>query len=452
MGVTALAILSVTSCTNSGTFIGADNSHIRYVGRFDLSTPSAPRMAWAGSQIVATFEGSSCSAIIQDSCGKDSVSGCSGNSGDDYQYYDVYIDGALAKTFFAPSKQDTFVLASGLANATHRLTLLRRTESQRWAATFRGLILDNGKGLVSPDPASSRRIEYIGDSHTVGTGVECYTNGQWGWDAPGPHNVAKSYATLTSRYFGADNHITAMAGKGLVHNHSDVKMASDTTIRHYFRRTLQSAILPAWNPATWIPQVVVLNIGTNDFAEWRQASWGQKLPGDSLRKPATAAVFVPAYRAFLDTIRSVYPGVKIVCVGPYDWCGGLDSAAKVIRTAFDQEIASGEHDVYWLPYPSSQTSDFVCCHPGVAFHRKIADSLEVVISTIPGWGTTSAVAGAPDGDRGMSRPQVVGTAGDASRFDLLGRQARDLTARGVYLVRGVLANGTRRMVQVVARY
>jgi hypothetical protein len=276
-------------------------------------------------------------------------------------------------------------------------------------------------------------------------GSECNSNWQGG--PFGPSDAAHSYAALIAKRFGAAFHISAVSAKGLVHNHSDSNQISDTTLRDYFRRTVACSPSPRWNLSSWIPHLVIINAGTNDFAECFQRTQG----GESWRKPADERMFIGAYASFLDTIRACYPGAKIILIGPYDRCGCKDSTAKVVRKVYDAQLTAGKRDCAWFSYPATVSSDYVCCHPSAAFHAKIADSLEKIVATTMNWRLSGVKQPRQAGRRplqtGFRTPRFPLTPGFT--FDVHGQRRCGIENNGIFYVSP--ADGARCSGQLIER-
>jgi lysophospholipase L1-like esterase len=410
-----LALISSAALAWSAVYIAPDNITIRYSGRFDARIATSPAFNWPGSSIMARIQGTGCRAILHED--KDSCS------------FNISIDGAFVRYFIVKAGVDTYAIASGLTNAAHLFEVTQRGEATDHQTVFKGLLLDDGASLQTLPAASDRRIEFIGDSHTAGLGAEGTSN--WASCVYSVGNIGASYASLLAKNFGAEAHYIAASGKGLVHNHSDSNQVSATTMAKLVTRTLINDSAFRWNSSSWIPQAVVINLGTNDFAECFQAR------SETWRKPATGALFKTAYHAFLDSVRTRCPGAKIVCVGPYDDCGCKDSAQKVIKEAYTEEIQLGKTDIAYVAYPKFAAGDYVCCHPGTAYHRKLADSLTAAIAALTQWSPAGVRTKQSFADNASVRVSALSTgailvqfAAESPRtilvFDSLGKQIAEI--------------------------
>jgi len=139
------------------TNIAADDPSIQYIGRFDVTTPTAPAFDLSYSCISAKFQGTSCSVKL----------------GGTSKYFDLYVDGVRTGSIkSANGGLETLPVASGLADGVHTVALCRRDEASKGLNTFQGFVLDTGKALVAPDARPCRKLEFIGDSFTCGYGDE----------------------------------------------------------------------------------------------------------------------------------------------------------------------------------------------------------------------------------------------------------------------------------------
>jgi len=324
---------------------------ILYQGRFDLSDPDTPRFDWPGTAIHVRIKGTGCRFILEEEL--------------DANAYTIIIDGVPGKSFVA-TPSNAIVAADGPSDQSHSIALFKRSESENHAARFKGIDLDKGAELLAPPILSDRRIEFIGDSHTAALAVEAI---DWSNITILSHNAGRSYAAITARHFGADFHLCASSGKGLVHNHSDPEKQSRFPLPALYERSLVSSETSRWDFSRWVPRIVVINAGTNDFAERFE------MLQDPAKTIADESVFQEAYHRFIGLIRQRYPGVFIVMMGPFDPCGGKERAAEVVKRVFDEECSSGNKNIQFHQYPSFTDGDYVCCHPGIVYHERIAESL-----------------------------------------------------------------------------
>jgi lysophospholipase L1-like esterase len=324
---------------------------VRFIGRVDRSRPEAPRFAWSGTTLLARFTGSSIGVRL----------------GGSANYFDVRIDGALQPMplVTATNKQD-YPLASNLGPGPHELSVYRRTEARQGENTFLGVILDPAGTLLAPPPPAARRLEIVGDSTTTGYGVE-------GANASCPFTAATenydvTYGAVTARAVGAELVTIAWSAKGMYRN-----FAGDMTdtIPALYARTLGVSSSPPWDFSTWIPDAVVINLGSNDF---EQGDPGQP--------------FVTTYTAFVRRVRQNYPKAFILCV-----VGPKLSARQVVRAGeYVKGIATtlntdGDTQVGFLELPQPTAAEGSGCggHASVATHKHMGDVLTAELKARLGW-------------------------------------------------------------------
>ena len=356
-----VALLYFNGCTslflkhedeNTG-IIDADDPNIQYIGRVNLSDPKKVIFDWPGVFICASFEGTSCSIRLKN------------HKLENYQNeYAVTIDQRAPRLLTTTDTVMVYQVATGLPDSiSHTIMIQKRTEALAGSGEFRGFILDKGKKLLPALQRPKRRIEFIGNSITCGYGVESET--------PDCHfsaeteNACLSYAAITARALQADYALVAYSGRGVVRNYGDPNKTSLNTMPVLFERTCYSDSTLKWNFARWIPQAVVLNLGTNDYST-------QPFP-DSM-------VFQDAYTQLLHRVRSLYPGVTMFCI-----CGPMigEPCVKYIKEVVTREQKMGrDKDVFFIEVKKSvlADTDWGCDnHPNILGMNKIAD---ILISTI----------------------------------------------------------------------
>ena len=128
------------------------------------------------------------------------------------------------------------------------------------------------------------------------------------------------------------------------------------------------------NPGTWRPQLVVVNLGTNDFSTAVN-------PGEPWTPDSLAAGYRSAYGDFIQKLRTRYgAGTTIVAVGAGQYAGHVQQVVKTRNDAGDSRVR------YWFLDDSGL--DFLGCDWHYSAHddRLIADRLTSFIAGLPtGW-------------------------------------------------------------------
>ena len=356
--------LRAESSIEPPTQISADNPNINLVGRWDQSVPSAPTSSWGGVYLQTRFEGPSCILRLQD-----------GNNNWTYS-----IDNGPQQTLVTSSESE-HVLASNLADGPHSLTLTRRTEAFFGNVTFRGFVLEPGKTLLPPAALPSRKIEFIGDSITAGFGNEGTFQDR------STQNAYEAFGPKTARTLQAQWHVLGFSGVGMHRNLDDVVQPSALAMPAYVGRTLTFDPNSNWDFSRWIPDVVVIALGTNDYIE-------------NTAGPVDRAGFRATYTSFLRDLRNAYPAAHIFCLSPFIAPPPHTLAREDIETLVtdlaDVRIyhldpvgdTPGSDNVTTAPWlDSPDGSDYIgdWTHPTVVGHGKIAAKLEQEIRAKLGW-------------------------------------------------------------------
>jgi lysophospholipase L1-like esterase len=330
------------------------NSGVLLVGRFLTTDPAGPKFGWSATTIRANFQGTDISVKLA-------------STGDNY--INVIIDGTVRTPINVPSGTSgasTITLATGLSSGNHTIELVRRTECNIGDMQFLGFTFSNG-ALLAPPAASSRRIEFIGDSITCGYGNE--GTSQYQTFTTKNENAYLAYGPVTARALNADQITVSWSGKGVIRNYGG---DTNDLMPAIYSRILPYDTTNLWDSSKWIPHVAVINLCTNDYSvgipDWTQ--------------------FTTAYTNFVKKIRAQYASAHIYCaVGPMLNGDNLTSARDYINTLVNSLRSAGDTKVHFIEFPMQDGSlgygeDW---HPSVATHAKMANQLAAQIKTDLGW-------------------------------------------------------------------
>jgi lysophospholipase L1-like esterase len=350
---------------------GADDANILYTGRIDFTDPKKPRFSAAAAYIQARFKGTGWTVELSDE----------NRYGTEKNYYDAIVDDAKPVKISAAKGQTSFIVASNLENKEHSVTLVKRTEANIGYSDFLGFTF---LGEISSPPARpNRRIEIIGDSISAGSGAEA-ANGsaecqEGGWGQP-YHNAYGSYGAVMARSLQADYHVTAVSGIGLVRDYS-FKYDARPMPAVYDLLFIELENSPAWNPANWVPDAVVVALGTNDFS-----------PGDSDRPKMDIALFTTSYVQFVTKLRGYYPNAQIFAISSPmlgdGWPAATDTSLtdqKQALTAVEEHFSSaGDTKVH--KFFVTKLSGVGCgTHPDTEQHAFLAKELGAYVKSVMGW-------------------------------------------------------------------
>lgn len=316
---------------------------VHWVGRYDASDPGRVRMGWSASGLVVRFDGTGASVVLDDQA----------------QYFTRYVDGALQPDLATSPGEQTYVLASGLAPGEHVVELYRRTEGSFGASVFGDVQIE---GELLPPPPVERRIEVVGDSITCGYGNE--GEEPCGFSAE-TENAQLTYAGVAARTLGAELHMVAWSGKGVVHNYGDDMFEP---LPEVYDRALATEGA-SWD-FSWHPDVVVINLGTNDFST----------DGDP-----SEDVFVSAYVDFMAHLRDVHPDAYILAISPSLFGQEATMVDGYLQTIVDARMAAGDDAVGWANVNVEWIGSGCDGHPNVVTHEAMAERLVAELEARLGW-------------------------------------------------------------------
>jgi lysophospholipase L1-like esterase len=311
LAMALMALLSQSCASTSGETtldVGADNPAIRYSGRSEGLGTARVTLGFSGARIRLRFEGTSVSARIKDESGRNHAL--------------AFIDGVPGNRFRLDSRDGVYELAAGLEQGVHTVELVRITECDIGLTHFEGFILNAGAKVLPWLDANDRRIEFIGDSITCGYGVE--ESDPTKNFTPETENFCLGYAGLTVRNLDADYLVVSRSGIGIMRNYDGPREGSDCDMPEVYPNTFY--LRPgAWDFSRFAPQVVCINLGTNDFST----------TGCNVDK------FVQEYVRFASTVLGNYPQAKLVVLqGPMDNSDALRKALDRVVEQLDK-VAPG---------------------------------------------------------------------------------------------------------------
>lgn len=272
-----------------------------------------------------------------------------------------------------PQGRSEFVLPSGEAPAGGWVVqLVRRTESWQGTASFFGLELPVGCELLPPPPLPTRRLLCLGDSITGGERIErmppeCDPT-------PRTANAGRSFGMLLAQAVNAQVHLVSYGGRGVVRDwegRRDVVNAPE-----FLHRTLPDSAEPRWDHTSYVPDAIIVCLGTNDF-------------NAGLLEPAD---YVAAYRRLVRDIRAVYPQAALLLAeSPIfgETPGSPDRTKRdLLRHCLDAVVgacrAEGDDRVVVAPlrHAPGAIGDG---HPTAFQHEQIAEQLLAPLRQLTGW-------------------------------------------------------------------
>lgn len=348
--VLAAVLLSAAPLARAAdVMVAPDNPNIVYMGRFTKDH----RFGWTGSAIRLRFTGTAVAADLAVFEG-------------DAAAMQIVVDRVPTRPVFLRKGGHRYRLASDLTPGTHTVELFERTEAAHHGEVkFGGFLLSPGAKVQKLSP-KNRRILVIGDSITCGYKNEARDPKHY--DALREENGYMSYAAIAARRVQAQIMMICWSGRGLYRNFY-FNHDREGTLPRLFDRTLPLDAMPEWDQHQYVPQLIIINLGTND------------LDTDNGRKAAlTKKEFLAAYDQFLDRLHRLFPDARvIVSIGPiYD-----EPIAGWIRTLPSKYAFV--HSLVFSDKNPPEDRGAGTLHPSVLGDIKMADELTPVIRTIMHW-------------------------------------------------------------------
>lgn len=326
---------------------GPPKLDVHFIGRFDVSNPAQPRSDWSGSGYVTRFKGTGIGISLEGSTNQ----------------FAVRVDNGTPTVLKFNGQATAMSLASGLADAEHDVEVYRRTEASFGPVRFKGFTVTGG-ALVPTVPPYTRKIEIIGDSISCGYGNEGI-GPTCGFSAD-TENEFLAYGAITARALNAQHHTTAWSGRGMVRNYGG---DMGPTMPDIYGRTLASDNnSAAWVPSRYVPDVIVIDLGTNDFST-----------GVNPGQP-----YADKYLQFVTMLRGLFPDAHIFCaIGPMD---NNASMRAYVSGVVSMRMNAGDTKTHFVEFTPQGPLGFGCdYHPSLGTHDEMATKLTGEIRTALGW-------------------------------------------------------------------
>lgn len=339
----------------SGTLITPSDSRIQYLGRISFLNPESPMFTFPSVQIRATFTGTSLRMIAKPKSG----------------YFMAQIDHSEAFKVSFNSERDSIVtLATALPEGAHQIQLMYVTEGYERRAEFRGFLLDQDHQLLPPPSLSNRRIEFIGNSITCGYGVESTER-----DAPFQDETCNhylTYAARTARNLQAEEISVCRSGIGVYRNYDGPRSGDKINMNTEYSHTLLYDNSQQWDFSRYQPQVVCINLGTNDTST----------------SGADPKLLKKGYENLLRQVRQAYADAKIVFLcGPMMGGEALTLAQKTMDEVVAEANRKGDNQVFRFDF-KPQNGDLgygASWHPSYWQHEQMAGELTPFLRKLMGW-------------------------------------------------------------------
>ncbi len=323
-------------------------NEIKYSGRFDFSNAEKIEFGWAKTSLSINFIGNKVYADLE-------------SDGEDY--FLVVLDGEIYNNSFPVRERKLYKLVEDIEYGEHTLELVKRTEAFVGTASFYGFEIFNGEILEMPKE-KPLKIEIFGDSISCGYGNE--SENEFAEYNSIDANSYLSYGAIASRELNAELNLTTWSGLGLVRNYDDSPMPLPERIEWITNKNTNKK----WDFSSYVPDIVLINLGTNDFNE----------------HPPTEDNYVDGYRILIDRIRNYYGEVKIICaIGPVMEGKVLNDIRDYVKNHVVEYYNSmGNKNIFFLEHSHQKEENGYgqAYHPSQKTHNIMADELVEKIKEI----------------------------------------------------------------------
>jgi lysophospholipase L1-like esterase len=326
-----LLTFSLISANVQENVITPSDKIFNFYGRFYFADKNQVKFDWPGCAIEFVFKGTGFKVFIDDGLND----------------FNIIIDKKLHKVIKTKPGQYIYIAANNLKNKEHLVLISKKTETFEKPSIFKGIILDKNSKILPPPKRPEHKIEFIGDSITVGYGnearsIKCknfknYTNNYF------------SYSQITARELNAEANIIAISGKGVVRNYGEKNEISEKPMPYYYDKTLLTDEKIKWDFNKWQPDIVVICLGTNDF---------------STSPSPSKELFIKSYRKLISTVKKKNKKAKILIMG--------SPTSEEPLNSYLTEIAKKEK-IKFVRQPKTPV-DLLGCdwHPNIFAHQQIS--------------------------------------------------------------------------------
>lgn len=361
-----LGASAIVTVPLKGTVIKPSNPDIVYTGRISFTHPDRPAWNFPGVQIIAAFEGTSLRMIAKPRSG----------------YFMAQIDEAEPfKVAFRGERDSVVTLATALPDGRHLVRLMYVIEGYEFFPEFWGFVLDEGRQLVDAPALPSRKIEFIGNSITCGYGNEGLKKEE-GFDYA-TENHYYSYASIVARNLQAQHWVVARSGIGAYRNYAGPKTGnpeSNMPVQYEYTgyawkpelRQEATFLQEKWDFSRYQPDVVCINLGTNDLST----------PNYDL------SLLKQGYQKLLKMVRQHNPKAKIVFLtGSMLYNQELQIAKQLLDEVTTEAHKAGDKEVYRFDMAPINGNKYYGndWHPNIYQDEKMANELTPYLRKLMNW-------------------------------------------------------------------
>lgn len=275
---------------------------------------------------------------------------------DKHNTFQLIIDDRQPILIKKPGKVDYAV--ENLGQGRHRVRLEKISETQEHAGRFLGFYAKIKTKKIKP---KRRRIEFIGDSFTVGYGNTSESRECSDAQLFDSTNSQLAFGPLVAKHFNADYQVNASSGYGVVRNYDGGNSQRSLLALYPFTLYSNNYIYSG----DWQPQVLVIGLGTNDFSTELTPDEGW----DS--RQALRADYMDKYTQFVKTLSLRHPRAYFVLMASDQMQGEIaEQVTEVAANAKRLGVTSIDYLIF-------KNLDYSGCHwhPSAQDNQYLAEQL-----------------------------------------------------------------------------
>lgn len=328
-------------------------------------------LAFSGSGAEFTFNGTRAEIVI---AGDDNAE--KPDNADNQARIAVYVNGERVVDDMIDHAEETYTVFESDTPSDCDIRIVKLSETAMSTCAVKSITTEGGD--IKPAEKKEHFIEFVGDSITCGYGVDDEDKSHH--FSTKTEDVTKTYAYKTAEALNADYSMVSISGYGIISGYSDgkKKVANQQLPKYYDKLGFsygtfngKKAASESWDFTGYTPDVIVVNLGTNDESYTKNME-------DRVKD------YTDSYVEFLKNIRSHNPDAQIICTLGIMGNGLYPYVEQAVQNYTEE---TGDAKVCAMPFDVQSPDDGYAAdwHPTEATHSKAADKLTAHIKETMGW-------------------------------------------------------------------
>ena len=364
---------SIVTEENGMRKIIADSSNVKQLGRTQLIdetlwlafSGTGADFDYTGKKLDITLKGDGSSLLPKD--------------GENCARVAIYVDGERVIDDMMDKSEKSYTVFESDAAKTVNVKIVKLSETAMSTVGIKPIEIQPDETIV-PAAERSHKIEFIGDSITCGYGVDD-ENAEHHF-VTATEDVTKAYAYKTAQALDADYSLVSISGYGIISgwtNDPNTKIPVQTIPQYYTKlgfsyQKFAGTTAPSdlnWDFSKFVPEVVVVNLGTNDDSYVQGNAEKQK-------------EYSETYAEFLKVIREKNPDADIFCtlgIMGQRLFPGVEDAVKI----YTDETGDKKIHTFMFDAQDGSLGYAADWHPTAATHDKASEALAAEIKSVMSW-------------------------------------------------------------------